>query len=68
MNEKKKEYIITYRSEEHYEVLGWVRALSVEEAKEKAQKDLLEIAKYYKITEAEIAEWKKGGSIHFNIF
>ena len=62
-----KEYIVTYRSEEHYEILGWVRANSLEEAEKKAQKELIEVANYYKITEAELAEWKKGKSIHFNI-
>lgn len=68
MTQEKKEYIVTYRSLEHYEVLGWVKAISIEEAKKNAQKELGGVANYYKITEAEIAEWKKGETIHFNIF
>lgn len=65
--EQKKEYIITYRSQEHYEVLGWVRASSIEEAKKKAQGRLLKEAGYYKVSEAKIAEWKEGDNIYFDI-
>ncbi len=54
-----KDYIITYRSQEHYEVLGWVEADSLEDAKKKAKKTLSREAKYYSVPEAEIAEWGK---------
>ena len=65
--EKEKEYIITYRSREHFEVLGWVMAPSITEAKKKAQQELLKKAKYYNVPEAEIGEWKDGEKIRFNI-
>lgn len=64
---QKKEYIVTYRSQEHYEVLGWVSAPSMEEAKKKAQKGLLKEAKYYRVAEAKIAEWKNSDNVHFDI-
>ena len=35
--DQKKEYVVIYQSQEHYEVLGYARAASLEEAKEKAQ-------------------------------
>ena len=56
-NISEKEYILTYKSQEHFEVLGWVRAKSLEEAKKIAQIQLLIEAKRYNVTEAEIAEW-----------
>lgn len=64
---QKKEYIITYRSQEHYEVLGWVIASSMKEAKKRAQKELLEKVRQYNVVEAKIAEWKNGENILFNI-
>lgn len=64
---EKKEYIIIYKSQEHYEVLGWVKAFSIEEAKRKAQKELLKEAKYYKVADAKIAEWKDGSDVHFSL-
>jgi len=64
---QKKEYIITYKSREHYEVLGWVIASSLEEAKSKARQELLKKAKHYNVSEAEIGEWKDGDNIHFDI-
>jgi len=69
-NKKKdgeKEYIITYKSKEHYEVLGYVRAISLEEAKKKALVKLLPEAKYYNVTEAEIDEIVKFDKIIFDI-
>ena len=62
-----KDFIVTYRSREHYEVLGWVRAFSIEEAKKKVQKELLAEVKFYNVKEARIGEWKGEGSIFFNI-
>ncbi len=64
---QKKEYIITYKSKEHYEVLAWVVASSLNEAKRKAQQELLKEAEHYNVSEAEIAEWKNGDNIHFDI-
>jgi len=64
---KEKEYVVIYRSQEHYEVLGYVRAHSLEEAKVKAQEELLREAKYYEVTEAEIAELKDKDIIFFDI-
>lgn len=58
-----KDYIITYRSNEHYEVLGWVRAESLEEAKEVVQKNLSEQIEKYGVTDVMIAEWSNGESI-----
>lgn len=55
---KAKSYIITYRSSEHYEVLGWVSASSREEAIKKAKVDLKEEIMRYGVEDAVIAEWK----------
>lgn len=63
----KKEYVVIYRSQEHYEVLGYVTANSLKEAKEKAQKELLNEAKYYEVEEAEIGELKDKDIVYFNI-
>lgn len=62
-----KEYIITYRSKEHFEVLGWILASSLEEAKKEAKAKLLPEAKKYKVEEAEIAEWENGSKISFSV-
>jgi len=64
---QKKEYVVIYQSLEHFEVLGFVNADSLEEAKAIAQKELLDEAKHYKIVEAEIAELKDLEKIFFNI-
>lgn len=64
---REKEYIIIYESEEHYEVLGYVRASSLEEAKKKAQEELLEEARYYNVTEAEIDEIANYDQIFFDL-
>lgn len=64
---KEKEYIVIYTSEEHFEVLGYVNANSIEEAKSVAQKELLDEAKHYNVTQAEIAELKDLDKIVFNI-
>jgi len=65
--EQEKEYVVIYQSEEHYEVLGYVRASSLEEAKKKAQVKLLPEAKYYNVTEAEIDGIAKLDKILFDI-
>lgn len=66
--DQKKEYIVMYKSLEHFEVLGFVKADSLEEAKNVAQRELLEEAKYYKVAEAEIAELNNLDNIYFNVF
>ncbi len=65
--EKEKEYIIVYKSEEHFEVLGYVRAPSLEEAKKRAQFKLLPEAKYYSVSEATINEITIIDKINFNL-
>ena len=64
---KEKEYVIIYESDEHYEVLGYVRAHSLKEAKEKKQKELLDEARYYSVTNAEIDEIAQYDDITFDI-
>jgi len=64
---EKKEYVIIYRSVEHFEVLGFVQANSIEEAKVEAKKELINEAKHYNLTEAEIAELKDLEKITFDI-
>jgi hypothetical protein len=64
---QEKEYIITYIIQEHYEVLGWVKAPSIEKAKKKAQQELSKEVKHYQVVEAEIAEWKNSDNIYFSI-
>jgi len=64
---KEKEYVIIYESDEHYEVLGYVRAHSLKEAREKAKKELLDEARYYSVTNAEIDEIAEYDDITFNI-
>jgi hypothetical protein len=59
VKKKNKEYIIIYRSLEHFEVLDWVEAESMEEAKKKAKKELIREANHYSVAEADIAEWGK---------
>jgi hypothetical protein len=66
MLKKIKEYIITYRSGEHYEVLGWVRASSVDEAFKKAHHDFRIDIEKYGIINATVAEWRGGASVRFN--
>lgn len=64
---EQKEYVIIYKSLEHFEVLGFVKANSLAEAKAKVKKELLEEAKHYNVTEAEIAELKDLEQITFDI-
>ncbi len=65
--ENQKEYIVIYRSAEHFEVLGFVSADSLAEAKNKAQGELLEEARNYKVADAEIAELKDLDKIIFDV-
>jgi len=61
-----KEFIVTYRTSEHYEVLGWTKASSLKKAKEKIKKELIKDANYYNISEAQIGEYKGIETIFFN--
>jgi hypothetical protein len=61
-----KEYIITYRSNEHYEVLGWVRAPSADKALKKARVEFKDDIEKYGIINATIAEWRGVGSFNFS--
>lgn len=62
-----KEYIIIYKSQEHYEVLGFVRAPNMEEAKKRAHKKLLPEAKYYSVIDAEINEISQVDKMNYNL-
>ena len=62
-----KNYVVIYRSQEHNEVLGYVRASGMEEAKTRAQQELKEEAKFYNIGEATIGELRDEREIIFDI-
>ncbi len=64
-SKQQKEYVVIYESQEHWEVLGFVKADSLKKAKTRAQKDLLEEAKCYKVDGAEIAELGNPDQISF---
>jgi len=62
-----KKYVVIYRSQEHYEVLGFVTASNMKEAVAKAQKELQKEAKFYETAEATIGELKNEKKITFEI-
>jgi len=62
-----KRYIVVYRSQEHYEVLGYVRASDIKKALALAQKELKNEAKSYEVEEAIIGEIKDQERITFDI-
>ena len=62
-----KKYVVIYQSQEHYEVLGYVRASDIKEAIIRAQKELKNEAKFYEVVEAEIGELKDQRKITFDI-
>jgi len=62
-----KKYVVIYRSQEHYEVLGYVRASDIKEAIIRAQKELKNEAKFYEVVEAEIGELEDQKKITFDI-
>lgn len=66
MEKKQKEYIVIYHSEEHFEVLGFVKADSLQEARNKVRKELSKEAKHYSVTDAEIAETQNWEEISFD--
>lgn len=53
---KEKEFVVFYKSMEHYEILGFVKANSIKGAEEKALKELNIEAIKYSVKEAMIAE------------
>jgi len=60
---KQKEFVVIYKSREHYEILGFVRAESPEEAVEKAKRDLNYDARHYGVGRAMVFEIRNGGEI-----
>lgn len=64
---KLERYIITYLSQVHYEVIGYVDAKDMEEAIEKARKELKEEAKFYDVERAKIAKIGEEKEIRFDI-
>jgi hypothetical protein len=62
---EEKTYIVTYKSEEHFEVVGWVWAENMLEAKRKAKTELAEQARCYDVNLAEIAEYKDASEMGF---
>jgi hypothetical protein len=63
-NKEERTYIVTYRSKEHFEVLGWVWANSMVEAKKKAGEELADQARCYEVNLAEIAEYKDASEVN----
>ena len=61
----KKDYIITYRSHEHYEVLGWVKASSASEAIADAGIKLKAEIGRYDVRDATVAEWRGAQNFSF---
>ncbi|MFH1234301.1 MAG: hypothetical protein V1493_01690 [Candidatus Diapherotrites archaeon] len=64
---EKKDFVVIYRAKEHYEVLGFVRAGSIGEAKEMAPKIFDYEADYYEVRHAMIFEISKGEEILFGM-
>ncbi len=62
-----KNYVVIYKSQEHNEVLGYVKSSGMEEAKTQAQQELKEEAKFYNVGEAIIGELKGEREIIFDI-
>ncbi len=60
-----KEYVVIYKSEEHFEVLGWVAAENLEEAKQVALQKLKKEADHYEVVEADIVEYSDPQVIKF---
>jgi len=60
---RQKEFVVIYKSREHYEVLGFVRAESLKEAIEEAKRGLDYEAKHYGTGKAMIFEITDGKEI-----
>jgi len=64
---KLEKYIITYQSQEHYEVLGYVEAENIDDAIKYAKENLKIEAKFYEVKEAKIAKFVNEKPIFFDI-
>jgi len=62
-----KNYVVIYQSQEHYEVLGYLKASNMKEAIARAQKELKMEARKYEVREASIGEVKSEEKITFDI-
>jgi len=60
-----KYYIVIYRSDEHFEVLNWVKAETKDEAILKFKKGEVNLINRYGVEDAVIAEWKDPEDISF---
>ncbi|MDD3032358.1 MAG: hypothetical protein PHO58_04290 [Bacilli bacterium] len=60
-----KYFIVIYKSREHFEVLGWEKAVTSEEAKKRFETGHASQIEKYKIKDAVIAEWKEPEDIQF---
>lgn len=61
-----KNYVVIYQSQEHYEVLGHVKASNMEEAIARAKTELKMEARKYEVREASIGEVKSEQKITFD--
>ena len=64
---KEKDFIVVYKSKEHYEVLGYVKAPSLKLAIVEAHTKLLPEAKYYEVSDAEVSEIMPFETIIFDL-
>lgn len=64
---KLEKYAVVYESQEHYEVLGYVRANNIKSAIEKARKELKKEAKRYDVEKAKIAKFEDEKEVGFDI-
>lgn len=64
---KLEKYVVIYESQEHYEVLGYVRAKNIKSAIEKARKELKKEAKLYDVEKAKIAKLEEEEEVTFDI-
>jgi len=64
---KLEKYIITYQSQEHHEVLGYVEADNIDNAIKYAKENLKTEAGFYEVEEAKIAKFINEKPIFFGI-
>lgn len=62
-----KNYVVIYQSQEHYEVLGYLKASNMKEAIGRAKTELKMEARKYEVREASIGEVKSEEKITFDI-
>lgn len=60
-----KDFLVFYKSSEHYEILGFVRAKSAKEALKKAKRELKGEAERYEVKRAMLFEISGGLEIGF---